>query len=959
MSAGTAVFTIIAKNYLPYARVLMSSVALHHPNWRRFVILVDAVDGYFDPRWENFEIIFSSALPCPKIEWFQFKYTTLELSTAIKPYSFDYLLKEHRFEQVIYLDPDIKLYSRLDKVTEALTSCNIALTPHLTQALEDDKFPSEISILRSGSYNLGFIAVAQSSTTTIFLKWWEEKLYDQCVVDLAEGLFVDQRWIDLVPGLFEGVNIIRDPGYNVAYWNLSHRNLTTDRGQLKVNGSPLAFFHFSGYDPANENNLSRHQNRFTVQDLSIAAQSLLRTYGRDLISAGFLGCQNWPYTFATFRNGINIPDLCRPIHHEEPELVNSVGDPFSDQGFQSFVRVWNTPHFEEFPGVSKLAYRIYQMRADVRRQMPDIFGRDYRAFLEWMLKSARAEHNIPKVFLAPMTAASYNIEQKASSKVEETKVATVQEQNQFVDVEDRNSTVRWTKLALAIFYSRPDLQASFPDPFGENCLPFLLWFLTRGKTEHRLSPEQLSPLNEQFDSLVVSMPNALSRIRQRLTLRKKRVSAVLMSIFTERSLSILVNRIAPRVPALELVASNPDLRKKSLDKTGVNLVGYLYTETGVGQSARGAFSALKSVSIPVKLISAGDSNPSRKEDYSVGPVSGESQHAANLFYVNADQTNVVKRLLGPEFYQNRINIGYWAWELEDFPNCWHSSFSLYQEIWTPSSFCCEAIKRKSPIPVTRVAHAVSPPIPQGMGRDYFGIPQDRFIFLTALDVLSVVERKNPRAVIKAFQSAFNGDPNYELIVKINNAPAARQEVQTLREACSATPGVRLFDATLKREEMYSLSRCADCFVSLHRSEGFGLLIAEAMYFGKPVIVTNYSGNLDFTLPDNSFLVDYKLRPVGQNCAPYPSNNLWADASVEHAAHKMLEVVRHSELTARKAMSGSDFIRRSFNPEVIGQKMRDRLSLLQPSFRAQKIVDSSPESEPLARPKTFHALGVGS
>ena len=123
MGATTAVFSIVAKNYLAHARVLMASVAQHHPDWRRFVILVDTVDGRFDPRQENFEIIHSSALPCPNIEWVQFKYTVLELSTALKPYAFDHLFRNHSLDRIIYLDPDIKLYSPLDKVIDALDSC--------------------------------------------------------------------------------------------------------------------------------------------------------------------------------------------------------------------------------------------------------------------------------------------------------------------------------------------------------------------------------------------------------------------------------------------------------------------------------------------------------------------------------------------------------------------------------------------------------------------------------------------------------------------------------------------------------------------------------------------------------------------------------------------------------------------------------------------------------------------
>jgi hypothetical protein len=213
----TAVFTIIAKNYLPYARVLMRSVAQQHAGWRRIVVLADLVGGYFDPGQEDFEIVLTQDLPIPSSRWFHFKYTILELSTAVKPYAFEHLFGTGAFDRIVYLDPDIRVYSPLHAITEALRTADVVLTPHLTRPLEDDRRPAEIDILRSGAYNLGFIGVAQSLESKTFLAWWRQRLYDHCVVDLPRGLFVDQRWIDLAPGMFERVAIVRDAGYNVAY----------------------------------------------------------------------------------------------------------------------------------------------------------------------------------------------------------------------------------------------------------------------------------------------------------------------------------------------------------------------------------------------------------------------------------------------------------------------------------------------------------------------------------------------------------------------------------------------------------------------------------------------------------------------------------------------------------------------------------------------------------------------
>ena len=218
-----AACTIIAKNYLPFARVLMSSLRVSSPGVLPIVILVDHIDGFFDPAREDFDLVLSEALPIPDSLWFHFKYTTLELSTAVKPFALEYIFERYSVDQVLYFDPDIAVYSDLDVLTAALRHSSVILTPHLTSPLMDGRRPTDLDILRSGSYNLGFIGISRCAEAARFLQWWKTRLYDQCVVDLPRGLFVDQRWIDLVPGLFSDVGILRNPGLNVAYWNLSHR----------------------------------------------------------------------------------------------------------------------------------------------------------------------------------------------------------------------------------------------------------------------------------------------------------------------------------------------------------------------------------------------------------------------------------------------------------------------------------------------------------------------------------------------------------------------------------------------------------------------------------------------------------------------------------------------------------------------------------------------------------------
>jgi glycosyltransferase involved in cell wall biosynthesis len=343
----------------------------------------------------------------------------------------------------------------------------------------------------------------------------------------------------------------------------------------------------------------------------------------------------------------------------------------------------------------------------------------------------------------------------------------------------------------------------------------------------------------------------------------------------------------------------------------------------MGEVVRTADRALAATGTPIIRRAVPDGGPGCDEDEGPARVSATVPYSHNLLCVNADQTHTVRRGLGDAFYLNRHNIGYWLWELDVFPDRWAKAFSTYQEIWTPTTFCRDAIARVSPLPVFRVPLAVAPEEPVGIDRQHFGLDPDRFVFLFAFDTLSVPGRKNPMAAVRAFARAFGNGSRCQLVIKVNHAGAQRHFIEELRAACPSG-AIRVVESGLSRHEMSALTRCADCLVSLHRSEGFGLLIAEAMYFGKPVIVTNYSGNTDFTRPENSLLVDYKLIPVGPGQQPYDASNLWADPDIEHAAHHMRAVVQSAELRAQLSAAGSAYIREHLSIEAVGRAMRERL-----------------------------------
>jgi hypothetical protein len=335
MSARVGVFTIASKNYLPYARVLFASLREHHPDFSRHLILCDQPEGYFDPAQEDFEVVLAEDLPIERFRHMAFRYTVLELNTAVKPFAAQLLFEKHGLDALIYLDPDIKVYRPMAELLRALEDNDVVLTPHLTEPLEDDgRLPSELVMLQSGAYNLGFIALRRGEPARRLLAWWGRNCYQQCRNAQEEGLFVDQKWIDLVPGFFDHVCILRLPSYNAAYWNLQHRPISRDaNGHFYAAGQPLAFFHFSGFDPLSEHVLSKLTNRYDLNNAGPAVQDLCADYRQGVLAFGWRETHAWPYVYGHFLGGPKIPDFLRLYFAKEvaPGLGPHV-DPFDLAG---------------------------------------------------------------------------------------------------------------------------------------------------------------------------------------------------------------------------------------------------------------------------------------------------------------------------------------------------------------------------------------------------------------------------------------------------------------------------------------------------------------------------------------------------------------------------------------------------------------------------------------------------
>ncbi|MEK8131081.1 glycosyltransferase [Paenibacillus filicis] len=865
----TAVFTIVSKNYLAFARTLMDSVKNHHPEWEQFVLLVDEPDGVFNYDNEKFQVKFMADINLPNFKKFVFRYNILELNTAVKPWMFYWLFNQQNFDKVYYIDPDIHLYDKMSEVDEALDSGKLmVLTPHLSDFLDDDLKPSELQILQAGTYNLGFLAVSKHQQTNKFLDWWKGKLEYDCTVDIPNGLFVDQKWMDLVPGFFEDILILHHVGYNVAYWNLKHRSVIERQKRFFVNDKPLIFFHFSGVNPLDLSILSKHQNRFTLKNIGDAAQ-LVEEYAKNVRQNGHEQVRQWTYYYNYFQQEkkIKISDFARISYRNNATIQHLCGEnPFEKAEYFLNTQARDKDSSTSLPLITHVMLELWQSRHDLKNVFPDIWGKDRVSFCQWFIDSAEREYGFSNEYITPVKQSLI-----VNNSTDVTQVAD----------EHSNEVISSTQ------------------PVGG--LKLLL--------------------NKKLYATAVTLkPYLIKYIPSSQKEKLKRFKEKMQRAAYPASVSPVNSKISPTPVISEEYQPN---------QQGINLIGYSRSETGVGESCRLAARALHEASMPFGIINYDYGNPARSTDTSwiSREIEGPSYNV-NIFHINADQIPVAYDYLSSNYFASRYNIGYWHWELPDFPDEWKGSFQYLDEIWVPSQFIMDSISAKSPIPVVKIPHGIQVDVNNIISRDHFKLPNESFLFLTMYDMYSFQERKNPNAVINAFKLAFEPtDTSVGLIVKVNHGNSNPDLFHALLKSIESYRNIYVINETFSRADVNALINNSDCFISLHRSEGFGLGLAEAMYLGKPVIGTNWSANVDFMNYKNSCVVDYKLIELGQDYGPYKAYQHWADPDIEHASYYMRKLVSDKQFYQDIAIKGQETIRKEFSPIAVGMKAKNRLKHL--------------------------------
>lgn len=435
--------------------------------------------------------------------------------------------------------------------------------------------------------------------------------------------------------------------------------------------------------------------------------------------------------------------------------------------------------------------------------------------------------------------------------------------------------------AMAVWSSRADLQVALPRPWGDDAAGYRFWCRKSGIAEGELA-EWASPAE----------PEA--------------------------------------VPAPE-------------DAFGVNLLGYLTAELGLGEMGRIVHEALEAAGVPVASV-VEEHTVSNRTSLRRPATLGRPRFPVSIVAVNADQTRAVLAA-HPEVGQGRYRIGLWAWELEDFPAWLHDAFDLVDEVWTVSEFCREALARYAPVPVRAIPVPVRDPgEPVARARR----PGDPVRFLFVFDFNSVGQRKNPWGLVEAFRRAFDDDDRSDvrLVIKTINAGRHPDAAERLRSLVAADDRIELLERYLTVGELEELYARSDCYVSLHRSEGFGLTVAEAMARGLPTIATDYSATTELMTAEVGWPVPYRLVAVGAGNQPYHPDARWAEPDLDAAARAMREVADDPAEAARRGRAAREHLLATRTMDAAANWLRDAVEQARQRWRLPRSVPPPAVGSPL-------------
>lgn len=357
---------------------------------------------------------------------------------------------------------------------------------------------------------------------------------------------------------------------------------------------------------------------------------------------------------------------------------------------------------------------------------------------------------------------------------------------------------------------------------------------------------------------------------------------------------------------------------------GVNVFGPVEVASGLGTAVRGHLRAMWQAGLRTRVFPFRFSSRQGTQRFDWPPEPASFDTA--IVYANPDATDFVESAVGREIRKASRRIGVWVWELPAALNEHVKWTSHYDEIWVPSQFNCRAFRAVTKTPVHVVPYVVEPAASSGTDyRARLSLSREAFVFMYVFDPLSYVERKNPLALLRAYTDSFPDGGNTALVFKASRLEPGSPFAIEFAQASARRADLRLVGETLEEAELSALMMAADCYVSPHRTEGFGFTLAEAMALGKPVVATDYGSTRDFLNAGTGFPVSCAMVEVGEYLGPYPSGAVWADVDVAQLGREMRRVREASEERACRAAAGTAHVAAQFSRERIGGRI---LSLLE-------------------------------
>ena len=388
---------------------------------------------------------------------------------------------------------------------------------------------------------------------------------------------------------------------------------------------------------------------------------------------------------------------------------------------------------------------------------------------------------------------------------------------------------------------------------------------------------------------------------------------------------------------------------------GVNVFGFIGGEFGLGEAVRLIIKALNKAEIPVSLINYDIETNHRHEDATFQDFSSDAIHPINLVLLGPSEAkNVITHYPDNGFFKDKYNIFYLNWESEYISPEFIENLNFYDEIWVPAQYVKDTMANFSDIPVSVIPYPIDIKINNEKDpevEDFY--PNNSFNFLFMFDYNSSLERKNTLNLISAFEKAFGKeDESVSLIIKTSKSTKFQEEKKSLEARAAGFKNIKIVEKIFEKQTLHKIIKNCDAYISLHRSEGFGLTMAEAMYFGNPVIATNYSGNLQFMNAENSFLVDYTMSAINATNTNYDSNTVWSDPNIEHAAKLMKLVKENGESVQKTALKGQETIQTDLSEDRIGVLLKDRIGVImevfQPSKHKNQLIDLIIENDAIKR-----------